>query len=99
MNRIGEVGATILATLRGYGASSDANHITAPQPEGVGAAQAILQALETAGLTPEDVDYVNAHGTSTPLNDRAETKAIKKALGDHAAEIPVSSTKSAMQRL
>ena len=94
-----ERGATILATLRGYGASSDANHITAPQPEGEGAAQAILQALETAGLKPEDVDYVNAHGTSTPLNDRAETKAIKLALGDHAGEIPVSSTKSAIGHL
>ena len=92
-------GATILATIKGYGASSDANHITAPQPEGVGAADAIKQALESAGLKPEDVDYVNAHGTSTPLNDRAETKAIKLALGDHAAEIPVSSTKSAIGHL
>jgi 3-oxoacyl-[acyl-carrier-protein] synthase II len=92
-------GATILATIKGYGASSDANHITAPQPEGIGAADAIRQALETAGLTPEDVDYVNAHGTSTPLNDRAETMAIKAALGERAAEIPVSSTKSAIGHL
>ena len=92
-------GATILATIKGYGASSDANHITAPQPEGIGAADAIKQALESAGLKPEDVDYVNAHGTSTPLNDRAETKAIKLALGDHAGEIPVSSTKSAIGHL
>ena len=92
-------GATILATIKGYGASSDAHHITAPQAEGAGAAQAIAQALETAGIKPEDVDYVNAHGTSTPLNDRAETKAIKLALGDHAGEIPVSSTKSAIGHL
>src|SRR3954451_9839257 len=92
-------GATILATVKGYGASSDASHITALQPEGIGAADAIRQALETAGLTPEDVDYVNAHGTSTPLNDRAETMAIKAALGDRAAEIPVSSTKSAIGHL
>ena len=81
-------GATILATIKGYGASSDANHITAPQPEGRGAAQAIAQALESAGITPDDVDYVNAHGTSTPLNDRAETKAIKLALGDRAGRDP-----------
>ncbi|HJW78898.1 MAG TPA: beta-ketoacyl synthase N-terminal-like domain-containing protein, partial [Beijerinckiaceae bacterium] len=94
-----ERGATILATLRGYGASSDASHITAPQPEGIGAADAIRQAIENAGLKPEDVDYVNAHGTSTPLNDRAETMAIKAALGDRANEIPVSSTKSAIGHL
>src|SRR3954449_4055222 len=68
-----ERGATILGRIAGYGASSDANHITAPQPEGIGAADAIRQAIENAGLKPEDVDYVNAHGTSTPLNDRAET--------------------------
>ena len=92
-------GATILATIKGYGASSDANHITAPQPEGLGAAQAIGQALESAGLTPADIDYVNAHGTSTPLNDRAETKAIKLALGERAGQIPVSSTKSAIGHL
>jgi 3-oxoacyl-[acyl-carrier-protein] synthase II len=92
-------GATILATVKGYGASSDAHHLTAPHAEGLGAAQAIRQALETAGLTPEDVDYVNAHGTSTPLNDRAETLAIKAALGDRAGQIPVSSTKSAIGHL
>ncbi len=69
------------------------------RPRASGAAQAIAQALETAGIKPEDVDYVNAHGTSTPLNDRAETKAIKLALGDHAGEIPVSSTKSAIGHL
>ena len=94
-----ERGATILATIKGYGASSDAHHITAPQAEGLGAAQAIDQALQSAGLGPEDIDYVNAHGTSTPLNDRAETKAIKLALGDRALHIPVSSTKSAIGHL
>ncbi|HYM59036.1 MAG TPA: beta-ketoacyl-ACP synthase II [Solirubrobacteraceae bacterium] len=94
-----ERGAKILATVRGYGASSDAFHLTAPEKEGTGAAQAMTQALDSAGLTPEDVVYVNAHGTSTPLNDRAETLAIKKALGEHAARIPVSSTKSAIGHL
>jgi 3-oxoacyl-[acyl-carrier-protein] synthase II len=92
-------GATILATVRGYGASSDAHHLTAPEAQGTGAAQAMTQALEMAGLEPADVDYVNAHGTSTPLNDRAETLAIKKALGERAAQIPVSSTKSAIGHL
>ncbi len=92
-------GATILATVRGYGASSDAFHLTAPEAEGAGAAQAMTQALESAGFAPEDIVYVNAHGTSTPLNDRAETLAIKKALGEHASRIPVSSTKSAIGHL
>jgi 3-oxoacyl-[acyl-carrier-protein] synthase II len=94
-----ERGAKILATVRGYGASSDAFHLTAPEKEGTGAAQAMTQALDSAGLKPEDVVYVNAHGTSTPLNDRAETLAIKKALGEHAGRIPVSSTKSAIGHL
>jgi 3-oxoacyl-[acyl-carrier-protein] synthase II len=92
-------GATVLATIRGFGASSDAHHLTAPEKEGTGAALAIRRALEDAGAQPEDIVYVNAHGTSTPLNDRAETKAIKKALGEHAAKIPVSSTKSAIGHL
>ncbi|MGN6167491.1 MAG: beta-ketoacyl-[acyl-carrier-protein] synthase family protein, partial [Solirubrobacteraceae bacterium] len=69
-------------------------HITAPQPSGEGAVRAIKRALEDAGLGPEQVDYVNAHGTSTPLNDRAETEALKGALGERARQIPVSSTKS-----
>jgi 3-oxoacyl-[acyl-carrier-protein] synthase II len=94
-----ERGATILATVRGYGASSDAFHLTAPETYGTGAAQAMTQALESSGLEPEDIVYVNAHGTSTQLNDRAETLAIKKALGDHAGRIPVSSTKSAIGHL
>jgi 3-oxoacyl-[acyl-carrier-protein] synthase II len=93
-----ERGARVLAKVRGFGATSDAYHLTAPDKEGAGAAAAIRKALEDAGATPEDVVYVNAHGTSTPLNDRAETKAIKAVLGDDT-EIPVSSTKSAIGHL
>jgi 3-oxoacyl-[acyl-carrier-protein] synthase II len=89
-------GARVLATIRGYGATSDAHHLTAPPADGEGAARAIGIALRDAGLTPADVDYVNAHGTSTPLNDRAETIAIKAALGERAYAIPVSSLKSAI---
>jgi 3-oxoacyl-[acyl-carrier-protein] synthase II len=92
-------GARALATVRGFGSTSDAHHITAPKPDGTGAAAAIRVALADAGATPSDVDYVNAHGTSTPLNDRAETLAIEDALGDRATEIPVSSTKSAIGHL
>ena len=94
-----ERGAKILAEVCGYGASADAHHLTAPEPEGRGAAIAIERALEDAHLEPKDIDYVNAHGTSTQLNDRAETAALKKALGDRAAEVPVSSTKSAIGHL
>jgi 3-oxoacyl-[acyl-carrier-protein] synthase II len=94
-----ERGANILAYVRGYGATSDAYHLTAPDKEGAGAAQAMRVALADAELTPADVVYINAHGTSTPLNDRAETKAIKAALGDAAKDIPVSSTKSAIGHL
>jgi 3-oxoacyl-[acyl-carrier-protein] synthase II len=92
-------GARALATVRGFGATSDAHHLTAPHPEGAGAATAIRRALADAELAPEDIDYINAHGTSTPLNDRAETLAIKAALGEHAAKVPVSSTKSAIGHL
>jgi 3-oxoacyl-[acyl-carrier-protein] synthase II len=92
-------GAPILARLRGYGTTCDAHHLTAPRADGAAAAAAITAALADAGLTPADVDYVNAHGTSTPLNDRAETLAIKRALGGRAHEIPVSSTKSAIGHL
>ncbi len=92
-------GATILAELEGYGASADAHHITAPEPDGRGAARAIERALADAGIEPGDVDYVNAHGTSTPLNDRAETEALKAVLGDAAYEVPVSSTKSVIGHL
>ena len=87
-------GAQILAEVAGYGASSDAFHQFQPDAEGVGASRAIIEAIDDAGLVPGDVDYVNAHGTSTPLNDTSETKAIKRALGDAAAGVPVSSTKS-----
>ena len=87
-------GARIYAELVGYGLSSDAHHITAPQPEGHGAARSMTMALEEAGRKPEEVDYINAHGTSTPPNDRTETNCIKIALGDAARRVAVSSTKS-----
>jgi 3-oxoacyl-[acyl-carrier-protein] synthase II len=87
-------GARILA-----GATADAHHVTAPHPTGDGAAAAITRALEDAGVAPEEIVYVNAHGTSTQLNDRAETIALKAALGEHAYKIPVSSTKSAIGHL
>jgi 3-oxoacyl-[acyl-carrier-protein] synthase II len=92
-------GATILGEVIGYGVTADAYHLTAPQPEGEAAAKAIQFALADADISAVDVDYVNAHGTSTPLNDAAETKAIKAALGERAADIPVSSTKSAIGHL
>jgi 3-oxoacyl-[acyl-carrier-protein] synthase II len=93
-------GARILGALRGYASTSDAYHLTAPEPNGRGAAKAIELALEDADLRPEDIVYVNAHGTSTPLNDRAETNAIKSALGEERAKgLPVSSTKSAIGHL
>lgn len=87
-------GATILAEIAGYGQTTDAFHITAPPDDGSGAARAIRKALADAGLQPEDVDYISAHGTATPLNDAAETLAIKAALGEHAWRVAVSSTKS-----
>jgi 3-oxoacyl-[acyl-carrier-protein] synthase II len=87
-------GATILAEIGGYAASSDAYHISAPHPEGVGAKMAMINALKDAKLTAEDVDYINTHGTSTPLGDVAELKAIKLAFGDAAYDLNISSTKS-----
>ena len=87
-------GATILAEIAGYGQTTDAYHITAPPEDGSGAARAIHKALADAGLRPEAVDYISAHGTATPLNDAAETTAIKAALGEHAYRVAVSSTKS-----
>lgn len=89
-----ERGADVLGEVVGFGQSADAYHITAPAPEGAGAQMAMREALVDAGLEPEDVDYVNAHGTSTPANDAAETAAIKAVFGDHAYEMVVGSTKS-----
>ena len=87
-------GARILAELAGYGATCDANHLTAPHPEGRGAIKAMELALESAGLVPADIDYINAHGTSTPINDPIETRAIRALFADHADKLKVSSTKS-----
>ncbi|NTX16748.1 beta-ketoacyl-ACP synthase II [Myxococcus sp. CA056] len=87
-------GAKILAELVGYGANSDAYHVTQPAPEGEGAARCMRLALQSAGMNPEQVGYINAHGTSTPFNDANETKAIKAVFGDHARKVAVSSTKS-----
>ena len=92
-------GAKIYGELAGYGQSCDAFHVTAPNPEGVGAARAMTTALEDAGMKPEDIDYINAHGTSTPVNDPMETKAIKLAFGEHAYKVKVSSTKSMTSHL
>jgi len=87
-------GATIYAEIVGYGSTSDAYHVTAPHPEGRGAAEAIQQALNDAHLQPEDIHYINAHGTATSLNDVMETKAVKTVFGQHATQVPMSSTKS-----
>jgi 3-oxoacyl-[acyl-carrier-protein] synthase II len=87
-------GAEILGELRGYASTTDAHHITAPEEDGICSSRAMRLALEDAGIEPMDVDYINAHGTSTPLNDRSEVMAIKRALGDAAYDLPVSSTKS-----
>ncbi len=86
-------GANIIAEVVGYGATGDAYHITSPDPDGMGAARAIKVAMGHAGVNPEEIDYINAHGTSTSLNDKFETKAIKAAFGDHAYKVSVSSTK------
>jgi 3-oxoacyl-[acyl-carrier-protein] synthase II len=87
-------GAKSLARLQGYGATSDAYHLTEPGPNGQSAAKAVLMALKAAGVDPSEIDYLNAHGTSTPMNDRQETKALKLALGEEAYRVPISSTKS-----
>jgi 3-oxoacyl-[acyl-carrier-protein] synthase II len=87
-------GVRILAELAGYGACNDGFHLVAPHPDGEGAARTMRWALEDAGVRPADVDYINAHGTSTPLNDLSETLAIKAVFGEHAYRVPISSTKS-----
>ena len=87
-------GATIIAEVVGYGSTSDASHVTAPAEGGEGAARAMRMALRSAGLKPQDISYINAHGTGTQLNEKYETLAIKGALGEHAYRVPISSTKS-----
>lgn len=87
-------GAKPLAEIAGYGSSNDAFHISAPAEDGIGAVLSMQRALERAGIRPEDVDYINAHGTSTVLNDLSETRAIKKVFGEYAYRVPISSTKS-----
>ena len=94
MNQARERGAEILAEVVGYGMSGDAHHITAPPKNGSGAVRAMRKTLEDAGVAPEEVDYINAHGTSTPPNDRIETLAIKTVFADHARRLAVSATKS-----
>jgi 3-oxoacyl-[acyl-carrier-protein] synthase II len=92
-------GAHVYAEVLGYGASNDAYHMAAPDPDSVGVIEMMRQALERTGVAPEDVDYINAHGTATPLGDAAETKAIKDVFGEHAYELAVSSTKSELGHL
>jgi 3-oxoacyl-[acyl-carrier-protein] synthase II len=87
-------GARIFAEIAGYGATADASHVTAPPEGGIGAVKAMRMAIKDADLTPDQIDYVNAHGTSTQLNDRAETLAIKTVFGERAYRVPISSTKS-----
>jgi 3-oxoacyl-[acyl-carrier-protein] synthase II len=94
-----ERGAPILAELVGYGATSDAFHLTQPSPDGASAARAVRLALERGGITPEEIDYINAHGTATILNDRTETNVIKTVFGEYAKKIPISANKSMLGHL
>ncbi|MCH8103026.1 MAG: beta-ketoacyl-ACP synthase II, partial [Chloroflexi bacterium] len=87
-------GATIIGEIAGWGVTSDAHHLVHPPEDGAGAVRAMQMALDDAGIGPGDIDYINAHGTSTPVNDAAETRAIKKVFGESAATTPISSTKS-----
>ena len=92
-------GARIYAEIVGYGASNDAYHIATPHPESIGVIEMMRDALERAGMRPDEVDYINAHGTSTPYNDAAETQAIKQVFGDHAYRMAISSNKSMIGHL
>jgi 3-oxoacyl-[acyl-carrier-protein] synthase II len=92
-------GARIYAELAGYGASNDAYHIATPHPESIGVIEMMRDALARAGMQPDEIDYVNAHGTSTPYNDAAETQAIKQVFGDHAYKMAISSNKSMIGHL
>jgi 3-oxoacyl-[acyl-carrier-protein] synthase II len=94
LERAQKRGAKIYAEVVGYGATGDAYHLSHPAPEGEGAARAMQMALRAAGVTPADVDYINAHGTSTPLNDKYESAAIMGVFGEHADKVAISSTKS-----
>jgi len=94
-----ERGAPILAEIASYSATSDAFHLTQPSPDGDGAARALRLALKKAGLSPGDIDYINAHGTATPLNDKTETRVIKNVFGEYAAHIPISASKSMLGHL
>jgi 3-oxoacyl-[acyl-carrier-protein] synthase II len=87
-------GAKIYAEIAGYGLTGDAYHITAPAPDGDGATRCMAMALRSGNIAPEEVNYINAHGTSTPINDPIETRSIKAVFGEHARKLPVSSTKS-----
>jgi len=99
LSRAQKRGVPILGEIIGFGMSADAYHITQPIQDGQGIKEAIIKALRDAGISPEDVDYINAHGTSTPLNDKVETQAIKDVFGDYAYRIPISSTKSMIGHL